>query len=177
MAKYDYLERICDVELQEALTVMGAVLIEGAKWCGKTSTAGHIARSTLYMQDPDHARSYQEMADTKPSLLLQGNTPRLIDEWQMSPVLWDGGRYDRAVARWSLGRDRGETWEQTDRRGGSQSAETERKDQHRKDVRAVIPAHIDRWTICISPKGQRVGCADRLSKKLMCLLVYLQIIK
>jgi predicted AAA+ superfamily ATPase len=94
MAKFDYLERICDAELQEALTVMGAVLIEGAKWCGKTSTAGHIARSTLYMQDPDHARSYREMADTKPSLLLQGDTPRLIDEWQMSPVLWDAVRFE-----------------------------------------------------------------------------------
>ncbi|MDR1258504.1 MAG: ATP-binding protein [Tannerellaceae bacterium] len=94
MAKYDYLPRICDVELQEALAVMGSVLIEGAKWCGKTSTAGNIARSTLYMQDPDNARSYQEMADTKPSLLLQGEAPRLIDEWQMAPVLWDAVRFE-----------------------------------------------------------------------------------
>jgi hypothetical protein len=77
MAKYDYLPRICDAELQEALAVMGAVLIEGAKWCGKTSTAGNMARSTLYMQDPDNARSYWEMADTKPSLLLQGEAPCL----------------------------------------------------------------------------------------------------
>ncbi len=73
---------------------MGAVLIEGAKWCGKTSTATHIARSTLFMQDPDHARSYLDMADTKPSLLLKGETPRLIDEWQMSPVLWDAVRFE-----------------------------------------------------------------------------------
>ena len=94
MAINDYLPRICDEELQEALTVMGAVLIEGAKWCGKTSTAGHIARSTLYMQDPDLAHAYREMADTKPSLLLQGDVPRLIDEWQMSPVLWDAVRFE-----------------------------------------------------------------------------------
>jgi predicted AAA+ superfamily ATPase len=94
MAKHEYLARICDAELQEALAVMGAVLIEGAKWCGKTSTAGNVARSTLYMQDPDYARSYQEMADTKPSLLLQGEAPRLIDEWQMSPVLWDAVRFE-----------------------------------------------------------------------------------
>ena len=94
MAKQDYLARVCDAELQEALAVMGAALIEGAKWCGKTSTAEHVARSTLYMQDPDYARSYQEMADTKPSLLLQGETPRLIDEWQMSPVLWDAVRFE-----------------------------------------------------------------------------------
>ena len=73
---------------------MGAVLIEGAKWCGKTSTAAHVAKSTLLMQDPDHARSYQQMADTKPSLLLKGENPRLIDEWQMAPTLWDAVRYE-----------------------------------------------------------------------------------
>jgi len=94
MAKNDYLPRICDTELKDALDVMGAVLIEGAKWCGKTSTAESVARSTIYMQDPDRARSYQEMADTKPSLLLQGESPRLIDEWQMAPVLWDAVRFE-----------------------------------------------------------------------------------
>ena len=89
-----YLPRICDTELQNALATMGAVLIEGAKWCGKTTAASNIARSTLFMQDPDNARSYHEMADTKPSLLLKGETPRLIDEWQMSPVLWDAVRFE-----------------------------------------------------------------------------------
>jgi len=89
-----YLPRICDSELQNAMATMGAVLIEGAKWCGKTSTAANVARSTLYMQDPDNAQSYQQMADTKPSLLLKGETPRLIDEWQMSPVLWDAVRFE-----------------------------------------------------------------------------------
>lgn len=73
---------------------MGAVLIEGTKWCGKTSTAANVAQSTLFMQDPDNARSYREMADTKPSLLLAGENPRLIDEWQMSPVLWDAVRFE-----------------------------------------------------------------------------------
>jgi predicted AAA+ superfamily ATPase len=94
MVEKDYLPRICDTELRDALDVMGSVLIEGAKWCGKTSTAEHAAGSTLYMQDPDHSRSYLEMADTKPSLLLQGETPRLIDEWQMAPVLWDAVRFE-----------------------------------------------------------------------------------
>jgi len=94
MSKSHYLSRICDLELQNALATMGAVLIEGAKWCGKTSTAANVAHSTLFMQDPDNARSYQEMADTKPSLLLKGETPRLIDEWQMSPVLWDAVRFE-----------------------------------------------------------------------------------
>jgi predicted AAA+ superfamily ATPase len=94
MTETDYKSRICDAELIEALDVMGAVLVEGAKWCGKTSTARHISGSTLYMQDPDNSRTFLDMADTKPSLLLQGETPRLIDEWQMAPVLWDAVRYE-----------------------------------------------------------------------------------
>ena len=94
MNKSQYLPRICDSELQDALVAMGAVLIEGAKWCGKTSMAAHAAKSVLFMQDPDNARSYQQIADTKPSLLLKGENPRLIDEWQMSPVLWDAVRYE-----------------------------------------------------------------------------------
>ena len=94
MSENKYLSRICDTTLQNALNTMGAVLIEGTKWCGKTSTASNVARSTLYMQDPDNARSYQIMADTKPSLLLKGETPRLIDEWQMSPSLWDAVRFE-----------------------------------------------------------------------------------
>ncbi|MGM0377482.1 MAG: ATP-binding protein [Bacteroidota bacterium] len=90
----NYLSRLCDAELQLALQSAGAVLIEGAKWCGKTSTASNASRSVLFMQDPDNARSYQAMADTKASLLLRGETPRLIDEWQMAPVLWDAVRFE-----------------------------------------------------------------------------------
>lgn len=90
----NYLSRLCDAELQLALQSAGAVLIEGAKWCGKTSTASNASRSVLFMQDPDNARSYQAMADTKASLLLKGETPRLIDEWQMAPVLWDAVRFE-----------------------------------------------------------------------------------
>lgn len=89
-----YLPRLCDVELQKSLESSGATLIEGAKWCGKTSTASNAAQSILYMQDPDLAESYLMMADAKPSLLLQGGTPRLIDEWQMAPVLWDAVRFE-----------------------------------------------------------------------------------
>lgn len=94
MPQNKYIPRICDTPLQNALGTMGAVLIEGAKWCGKTSTAANVARSTLYMQDPDYTNSYQQLADTKPSLLLKGETPRLIDEWQMSPGLWDAVRFE-----------------------------------------------------------------------------------
>ena len=94
MSKKTYLARLCDNELQLALQSSGAVLIEGAKWCGKTSTASNAAASVVYMQDPDKAISYQAMADTKPSLLLKGQTPRLIDEWQVAPVLWDAVRFE-----------------------------------------------------------------------------------
>ncbi|NBW04040.1 MAG: ATP-binding protein, partial [Cytophagia bacterium] len=94
MSKKTYLARLCDNELQLALQSSGAVLIEGAKWCGKTSTASNAAASVVYMQDPDKAISHQAMADTKPSLLLKGQTPRLIDEWQVAPVLWDAVRFE-----------------------------------------------------------------------------------
>ena len=89
-----YMSRLCDTQLQVALQSSGAVLIEGAKWCGKTSTASNASRSVLFMQDPDNSGTYQAMADTKPSLLLKGETPRLIDEWQMAPVLWDAVRFE-----------------------------------------------------------------------------------
>jgi len=94
VSKKKYLSRLCDKELQLALKSAGAVLIEGAKWCGKTSTANNAAKSVVYMQDPDNTQSYQVMADTKPSLLLKGNNPRLIDEWQVAPVLWDAVRFE-----------------------------------------------------------------------------------
>lgn len=93
MSGDQYLPRLCDQELAEALAVAGAVLIEGPKWCGKTRTASKAAASVLYMQDPDRATTYLSMADAKPSLLLKGETPRLIDEWQMAPVLWDAVRF------------------------------------------------------------------------------------
>ena len=92
--KFSYLPRLCDIELKKSLEASGAVLIEGAKWCGKTSTASNVAKSILYMQDPDNAVSYQAMIDSKPSLLLRGDVPRLIDEWQMAPVLWDAVRFE-----------------------------------------------------------------------------------
>lgn len=88
-----YLPRIADAILAERLETVGAVLIEGPKWCGKTSTAAQASNSQLYMQDPDRAVSYLKAADTKPSLLLKGATPRLLDEWQVAPVLWDAVRF------------------------------------------------------------------------------------
>jgi predicted AAA+ superfamily ATPase len=88
-----YLPRIADKLLAEMLDYAGAVLIEGPKWCGKTRTAGEKAASILKMQDPDMRASYLLAADTKPSLLLHGDTPRLLDEWQTAPVLWDAVRF------------------------------------------------------------------------------------
>lgn len=88
-----YLNRIADSILQDRLAASGAVLIEGPKWCGKTRTALEASKSHLFMQDPDKAASYLKAADTKPSLLLKGDTPRLLDEWQTAPVLWDAVRF------------------------------------------------------------------------------------
>ena len=96
-----YLSRIADKLLDTALQASGAVLIEGPKWCGKTRTAKERAVSSLFMQDPDYTTAYLKAADAKPSLLLRGETPRLIDEWQLAPMLWDAVRFavdERGVA-------------------------------------------------------------------------------
>lgn len=88
----NYYERVADRMLQDRLEAFGAVLIEGPKWIGKTTTAEQQAKSVLKMQDPDMANNYLATAETKPSLLLSGNQPRLIDEWQDAPVIWDAVR-------------------------------------------------------------------------------------
>jgi predicted AAA+ superfamily ATPase len=88
-----YLPRIADAKLDLSLRAMGAILIEGPKWCGKTSTAEHAAKSVLYMQDPDTIAENMIKAKTRPSLLLEGATPRLLDEWQVAPVLWNAVRF------------------------------------------------------------------------------------
>lgn len=87
-----YLSRIVDGELALRLRSVGATLIVGPKWCGKTTTAKQHAKSVLEMQDPDLQEGYLKLAETKPSLLLNGDRPRLLDEWQLAPVLWDAVR-------------------------------------------------------------------------------------
>lgn len=87
-----YLYRVADKMLQERLETFGAVLIEGPKWTGKTTTAEQHAKSFIKLQDPDMAEEYLATAATKPSLLLKGEKPRLIDEWQDAPVIWDAVR-------------------------------------------------------------------------------------
>ena len=90
----EYFPRLCDKLLKRQLESSGAVLVEGPKWCGKTSTSRESAKSILYMQDPDRGPGYIRLADTMPSQLLQGEKPRVIDEWQEAPVLWDAVRFD-----------------------------------------------------------------------------------
>lgn len=89
-----YRNRIADGILDRKLRAKGAVLIEGAKWCGKTTTASQIAKSILYMQDPARKRQYLELSEIDPARLLSGETPRLIDEWQLTPKLWDAIRFE-----------------------------------------------------------------------------------
>ena len=87
-----YLKRIVDGVLEDYLQALGAVLIVGPKWCGKTTTAEQQAKSVIKLQDPDRGFGYRETAKVKPSLLLAGENPRLIDEWQDAPTLWDAVR-------------------------------------------------------------------------------------
>ena len=90
----EYISRIADTILQDKLESKGAVLVEGAKWCGKTTTAAHAANSIIYMEDPAKKKQYMEMAEMEPSYLLQGEVPHLIDEWQLAPKLWDAVRFE-----------------------------------------------------------------------------------
>ena len=89
-----YIPRIIDDTLKNKLEYMGAVVIEGPKWCGKSTTAKQFSNSILELQDPDKKIQYDNISDTKPSLFLEGDKPRLFDEWQMYPVIWDSIRTD-----------------------------------------------------------------------------------
>lgn len=89
-----YRKRIADEILLRKLEGTGAVLIEGPKWCGKTTTAEQVSKSVLYMDDPESKEQNIAMSDINPKRLLQGETPRLIDEWQLAPKLWDTIRFE-----------------------------------------------------------------------------------
>ena len=89
-----YRKRIADDILKRKLEGKGAVLIEGPKWCGKTTTAEQFAASVLYMDDPEKKEQNIAMSELSPKRLLNGDTPRLIDEWQLAPKLWDAIRFE-----------------------------------------------------------------------------------
>ena len=82
-----YLPRILDADLEKYLTMIGAILIVGPKWCGKTTTAEQHSRSVLKLQDKDNYKSNMMWADIEPSRLLKGDKPCLIDGWQVASVL------------------------------------------------------------------------------------------
>lgn len=89
-----YKKRIADTLLDRKLEGIGAVLIEGPKWCGKTTCAEQKAKSVTYMNDPKKSSMYMQLAKMSPQTLLEGETPKLIDEWQLAPSLWDTIRFE-----------------------------------------------------------------------------------
>ncbi len=89
-----YLPRIIDETVERKLKYMGALLIEGCKWCGKSTTAKQHTKSIVEFQNPDNKQNFDFINKTKPSLFLEGEKPRLFDEWQMYPVVWDSIRMD-----------------------------------------------------------------------------------
>lgn len=90
----EYKNRVADEILRDNLEAAGLVLIEGTKWCGKTTTAEQQAKSIVYMNDPERSESYLMLAQNAPKLLLRGETPRLVDEWQDATELWDAARFE-----------------------------------------------------------------------------------
>ena len=90
----EYKKRIVDEILEKKLKGKGAVLIQRSKWCGKTTTAEQISNSILYMAKPEDKEQNIALSNLNPSLLLIGEIPRLIDEWQIAPKLWDAVRYE-----------------------------------------------------------------------------------
>ena len=89
-----YRPGIADLLLQKKLKGIGAVLIEGPKWCGKTTTAEQQAKSIVYMDDTSNDVNWKQIADINPKAILEGAVPRLIDEWQIAPHLWDAIRFE-----------------------------------------------------------------------------------
>lgn len=93
MDRTKYLPRILDAKIEEYLKVFGAVCIEGPKWCGKTWTSSYHCNSEIFMGDPAGNFQNRQLAELSPALVLEGETPRLIDEWQEVPPIWDAVRY------------------------------------------------------------------------------------
>ena len=92
MVEKNYKKRLVDAKVEEYLAAAGAVCIEGCKWCGKTWTSEHHSKSAVYIGDPAGNYSNRTLAQISPLSVLEGETPRLIDEWQEVPPLWDAVR-------------------------------------------------------------------------------------
>jgi predicted AAA+ superfamily ATPase len=90
----EYIPRLIDDVLKKKLKLYGAICIKGCKWCGKSTTAKQYSKSFLELQNPITIKNNMMIANTRPDLLLQGEKPRLIDEWQDAPVIWDAIRFD-----------------------------------------------------------------------------------
>ena len=90
---FSYRPRIVDSALKRKLRGKGAVLIEGPKWCGKTTTAEQVSKSTLSVDDPSTVNTNKILSEIDPERLLTGDHPRLLDEWQVAPKLWDAVRH------------------------------------------------------------------------------------
>ena len=88
-----YKKRIADKLLSEQLEAAGVVLLQGPKWCGKTTTAQQAAASSVFIDNPAMIKANIMLAETNPELILEGKVPRLIDEWQLAPTLWDAARF------------------------------------------------------------------------------------
>ena len=93
MNAQNYMPRIIDRKIEEYLRIFGAICVEGPKWCGKTWTSSHHSRSRIFIGDPAGNFQNRQLAEMSPSLVLEGETPRLIDEWQEVPPIWDAVRY------------------------------------------------------------------------------------
>jgi hypothetical protein len=91
--KNEYRPRVLDAEVTRRLNSVGAIVIEGAKWCGKSTTAEYHSRSQVFLDNPERREQYMLFAEENPKMILNGDTPRLIDEWQLAPRLWDAVRF------------------------------------------------------------------------------------
>ncbi|NLT12465.1 MAG: ATP-binding protein [Clostridiales bacterium] len=93
LTKTGYHERIIDDQISKQLEIFGAICIEGPKWCGKTWTALNHANSVSFIGSPEKNFQNRTMAQLSPGLVLEGSSPRLLDEWQEVPALWDAVRF------------------------------------------------------------------------------------
>ncbi len=89
-----YMPRLVDDYISKRMELFGAILIEGCKWCGKSTTGRQFSKSILEFQNPDMYKNNKQIANTQPSLFLEREKPLLIDEWQVFPIVWDSIRYD-----------------------------------------------------------------------------------